>query len=476
MWQSTRTRSRWLVLFVAIWLQTTPAFAAAGGAVGATTADTDSTRARLRGGDSDLPPPPPALRMLQGNSNPIARDDNAETPFNTNVLISVLVNDNDPDPEPISVVSHTDPENGSAVINTQSPIENTITYTPNQGFVGVDSFLYTITDGRGGFGEARVTINVLPPPSSSNNNQPPNARDDVGIMTAINTAVVIDALGNDDDPDGDALTITAVTQPSDGTATINGSGDVDQTITYTPNTNFTGNDRFSYTISDGNDNNGGTDTAFVEVRVVAGSFATSPPVTPTTTSPPPPPTAAPTAPPPPVATPAPTSALGLPQQKSCLPAFAQCRQNSATCFSELGNFETGGWYNALDRDQPIIACDLWIQMPNDCSSSGGTIVGTVTGTATYDAETLNARYYFTYNMTDTIWEIEAVHVNADIFKPVPTTVSGEYNVNPDFYSISRTYDPMQQNATGAMRVRCPKDFKGYVNTIFYANVCSMEAL
>ena len=76
---------------------------------------------------------------------------------------------------------------------------------------------------------------------------------------------MISVLDNDSDTtDNDSLTIDSITrQPSSGTATINKNNG---TITYTPNSAFTGTDTFEYSISDGN---GGTDTAKVTVRVNA---------------------------------------------------------------------------------------------------------------------------------------------------------------------------------------------------------------
>ena len=59
---------------------------------------------------------------------------------------------------------------------------------------------------------------------------------------------------NDTDPDGDTLSVTAITQPADGTAVLN----ADSTITYTPPPGFQGTALIPYTISDGH---GGTDTA-----------------------------------------------------------------------------------------------------------------------------------------------------------------------------------------------------------------------
>jgi large repetitive protein len=88
-------------------------------------------------------------------------------------------------------------------------------------------------------------------------NTAPIAVDDTAV-TLINTPVNIDVLANDSDPEDDALTITAVTDPTNGTAVISSTQ-----VTYTPATDFTGTDTFTYTISDGDL----TDTATVTVTV-----------------------------------------------------------------------------------------------------------------------------------------------------------------------------------------------------------------
>jgi hypothetical protein len=77
------------------------------------------------------------------------------------------------------------------------------------------------------------------------------------------TAVVINVLANDSDPDGDVLTITAVTQPASGTVTITGTG---KTVTYRPvaGASSVAPQTFTYTVSDGR---GGSATANVTVAV-----------------------------------------------------------------------------------------------------------------------------------------------------------------------------------------------------------------
>ena len=80
--------------------------------------------------------------------------------------------------------------------------------------------------------------------------------------TVTTTPVVIAVLGNDTDPNGDALTITGTSVTADGSVTINADG----TLTFTANPGFTGDTSFTYTVDDGN---GGTDTGTVTVTVNA---------------------------------------------------------------------------------------------------------------------------------------------------------------------------------------------------------------
>ncbi len=94
-------------------------------------------------------------------------------------------------------------------------------------------------------------------------NLDPIAVDD-SATTDEDTAVTLDVLANDSDPDGDPLTVTAVTQPANGLVVIN----PDSSLTYTPDANYNSNDSaglpdsFSYTLDDGR---GGTATANVFV-------------------------------------------------------------------------------------------------------------------------------------------------------------------------------------------------------------------
>ncbi len=90
-------------------------------------------------------------------------------------------------------------------------------------------------------------------------NRAPVALDDVASVAQAGT-VTVAVLANDDDPDGDPLTVTEVTQGQLGTVVIN----ADNTVTYTVG-EVCGEDSFTYTVSDGQ---GGTATATVEVTVL----------------------------------------------------------------------------------------------------------------------------------------------------------------------------------------------------------------
>lgn len=104
-----------------------------------------------------------------------------------------------------------------------------------------DGNLYGVVaeGGAGGKGAIfRVRLS-LPPP-----NRAPLALDDIGVTT--NTAVVIDVLANDFDPESAALTVASVTDPAHGTAAILG----DNTVEYTPDGTFAGTDTFTYIVRD----------------------------------------------------------------------------------------------------------------------------------------------------------------------------------------------------------------------------------
>ncbi len=90
---------------------------------------------------------------------PTATDDSATTEAGQSVIVDVLANDFDAEGDAISLTSFTQPANGTVA----SGANGALTYTPNAGWAGVDTFTYTIEDAGGTTGSANVTIMVSPP-------------------------------------------------------------------------------------------------------------------------------------------------------------------------------------------------------------------------------------------------------------------------------------------------------------------------
>ena len=199
-----------------------------------------------------------AITVYPVNDDPVAEDDDVTTGSNTPVTLDPTVNDTDVDGDDLTVTEVGEPTNGTVTLNE----DGTVTYTPNEGHVGEDSFTYTVDDGNGGsdIGTVNVTTGTLPPAPPSGENTDPDAIDDLYQATGSST-VTFDPTENDSDPEGDPLTISMIGEPTNGTATLNDDG----TVSYTAEEGFTGYDAFSYTIDDGN---GGTDTAYVTVEVM----------------------------------------------------------------------------------------------------------------------------------------------------------------------------------------------------------------
>jgi len=191
-------------------------------------------------------PPPPA-------DGPVAADDAATVVEDGSSAIAVLANDSDPDGEALSVISATDPANGSASVLA----DDTIQYTPDPDYAGPDTFDYRIANASGQEATGSVSVTVSPV------NDDPVAVDD-SASTLFDASADIDVLANDSDVDGDGLSVSGVGNPAHGTAVV----DVNGTVTYQPGAGYTGDDAFDYQITDGA---GGSATATVSVTVLASN-------------------------------------------------------------------------------------------------------------------------------------------------------------------------------------------------------------
>ncbi|WP_153993880.1 tandem-95 repeat protein, partial [Vibrio parahaemolyticus] len=162
--------------------------------------------------------------------------DSADVVEDTPTIINVLGNDTfEGDGKVVSLDTNNGPANGTVSVNP----DGSVTYTPNDNYVGKDTFTYVVTSG--GVSESTtVEVNVTPV------NDAPVAKDDIAT-TQEDTAVTIDVLPNDTDVDGDTLSIQSASVPSDqGTVEI-----VDGKLVFTPAENFNGDAEITYTVTDG---------------------------------------------------------------------------------------------------------------------------------------------------------------------------------------------------------------------------------
>jgi VCBS repeat-containing protein len=185
-------------------------------------------------------------------------DDSRTTPEDTSITIYVLTNDrlgNDPlvGDQPVRVSISTPPANGGVVVNG----DNSVTYTPNLNWNGVDSFTYVVRDAQGppfyppevsdASNTATVTVTVTPV------NDPPVAVADGAYGVAEDGTLSVPAgtgvLVNDTDPEAPPEVLSAVLNvgPANGALTLN----VDGSFSYTPVADYRGSDSFTYHANDG---------------------------------------------------------------------------------------------------------------------------------------------------------------------------------------------------------------------------------
>ena len=191
------------------------------------------------------------------NDPPVANNDTATTMEDTPVLIDVTANDTDVDYN-LDPATVTEPS-GQAIDGLTNNGDGTFSYQPNLNVFGADSFSYQVCDTDGLCATATVSISIIPV------NDPPEAVDD-NYVTDEDTPLMVAApgvLGNDSDVDiGDSLSVTANSQPANGSLSVNADG----SFSYTPNADYYGSDSFQYTIAD---SQGTTDTATVTLTVYA---------------------------------------------------------------------------------------------------------------------------------------------------------------------------------------------------------------
>ncbi|MCV6978707.1 tandem-95 repeat protein [Mycolicibacterium pulveris] len=152
------------------------------------------------------------------NPDTLVADENEPLTFNATELTG---NDTDVDGDALTVESFTQPGHGTVTDNG----DGTFTYTPDEGYSGLDSFSYTVSDGAA-TDAATVTVNI-----GAANTAPVFDPDAVTReLQDPSTGEVTGSLGVTD-PDGDTLTYTVVAGPTMGSVEIDPTTN---TYTYTP--------------------------------------------------------------------------------------------------------------------------------------------------------------------------------------------------------------------------------------------------
>ncbi len=155
---------------------------------------------------------------------------------------ALLANDADPDNAhaDLAIIGVQGVSHGQASLGA----DGAVTFIPDFNFTGYAGFTYTVSDGEGGVSQAATLVSVVPP------NQAPVVNGEI-VDTKRAASVVFSTgqlLGNDWDPDGDALSIVGVGGANNGSVSMSGGS-----IVFTP-VSGTGplNAGFTYNVADGN--------------------------------------------------------------------------------------------------------------------------------------------------------------------------------------------------------------------------------
>jgi len=191
----------------------------------------------------------PSFTVVCMNEASDLEDDMVSLDEDTSVIIDIYSNDND---VPTSgVLTFSNSTNGTIQVNDNgtpnNPSDDIPTYIPNSDYNGADSFTYTVCNAVGDCSTAEVTVDVLPIVDTA---------DDVVVINEDEVIIIDNWHLNDNDlPVSGTFKTTA---PTNGRIVIDTKGTPDDpsddTVTYTPNSSFSGRDTFVYTVCDTKNN------------------------------------------------------------------------------------------------------------------------------------------------------------------------------------------------------------------------------
>ncbi len=183
---------------------------------------------------------------------PIAKDDFINLTVGDSVEHNPLSNDDDPDGSVLTLVSFTSVP--GITVGRAAAGSNTLKIT--SATPGTYTIIYVIADVDNQTASGQITVVVEPQP-----NEFPIAKPDFPSSMLPKGSKSIDVLSNDFDPDGGSVSVVAVTQPPGGAGSVTSDS---SSVTFSPDSGFTGEVTFGYTIDDGE---GGTATSTVTITV-----------------------------------------------------------------------------------------------------------------------------------------------------------------------------------------------------------------
>lgn len=187
-----------------------------------------------------------SITVTPVNDVPVAQPQSVETLQNQ--AKDITLTGTDVDSANLTYQITTQPSHG-----TVSLTNNQVIYTPNNNYVGNDSFVYEVSDGELA---AEATVSIVVNPDTT---IPVIEVKDVSKTTFKNVALPLD-LASDNDLTGDNYQLIAVTQPGNGSVAL-----VDGKLVYTPTADYLGADSFTYKITKGN---GQSNVAKVDITVI----------------------------------------------------------------------------------------------------------------------------------------------------------------------------------------------------------------
>jgi len=203
-------------------------------------------------GSDDGPEPNPEP---QDDGKPVAVNDNFNAVEDSSFIVEdLLLNDTVVDNARITAFENTGANGGSIIDNRNG----TYTYTPPAGFVGTDTFSYTLCDDDATPNCSTATVSI----AISDEGNPMAENDAVNSLEDA-TIILTELLENDTVID-DAVISAVDDSSTSGTLVLNTDG----TITYTPQSGFLGQDSFSYTLCDDDSPENSCSTATVTLSIV----------------------------------------------------------------------------------------------------------------------------------------------------------------------------------------------------------------